>query len=64
MAITSRDGVAAPPVARAASDRPNADWYIDKAVQALVFLGGDLGHHLHHRHLRLHHPGRVRIHRR
>ena len=40
MATTPRDGIAAPPVARAASDRPNLDWYIDKAVQALVFLGG------------------------
>ena len=40
MATTSRDGVAAPPVARTASDRPNLDWYIDKTVQALVFLGG------------------------
>ena len=37
---TTRGGVAAPPVSRAASDRPNLDWYIDKAVQALVFLGG------------------------
>ena len=40
MATTTRDGVAAPPVACAASDRPDLDWYIDKAVQALVFLGG------------------------
>ena len=40
MAATSRDGVLAPPVARPASDRRNLDWYIDKAVQALVFLGG------------------------
>jgi len=40
MATTSRNGFAASPVARAASDRPNLDWYIDKAVQALVFLGG------------------------
>lgn len=40
MSISSRFGAAAPPVARAASDRPNLDWYIDKAVQALVFLGG------------------------
>ena len=40
MATTSSDGVAARPVARTASDRPNLDWYIDKAVQALVFLGG------------------------
>ena len=40
MATTSHDGAAAPPTARAASDRPNLDWYIDKAVQALVFLGG------------------------
>ena len=37
---TTRGGVAAPPGSRAASDRPNLDWYIDKAVQALVFLGG------------------------
>ena len=40
MATTTRGGVSAPPVSRTASDRPDLDWYIDKAVQALVFLGG------------------------
>ena len=37
---TGETGSPLPPVTRAASDRPNLDWYIDKAVQALVFLGG------------------------
>ena len=40
MTTASRDGIAAPSPAHAASDRPDLDWYIDKAVQVLVFLGG------------------------